>query len=380
MLNTLSSLFSESDPSRRIGRLQTQIATLKRRQPERIKVRQVYVKTLLDMSDSLRKQGHKLRDDHNLSIVQRHSSGWNELPRQTKHQFEREAEVLRQQRTQDIQDSISHLQARVALEKRWSADESGGLGQPTLVSSCRLSRSAIKSFDDMFRSKAFSPSEVAAMREQALWHAAPPEKRFQEMFRQFDGLVSQRPPYPPWMPLVCRNRDRFADCIFRVSCGGTTYLLKLLYATQQPLNIVFCKAVEESVALPGGLGLLGVGLDVAAASAWDHTFLTEPLPIISMDDLLSLEEHTVEVLCGLVHIGGLAAASHNEWMPLQRFLDEHPDIEQQRARKAGAEKAVKYRRLVADQLKDHPWLVSIMDTEEGFVQLASLRLAHQLLG
>ena len=79
-------------------------------------------------------------------IIKAHASKWVALSCREKAAYERKAEEVRELRHKELQESIDEVRAKMVLQRRRMAEQSG-LTQPMLMSSARLSAAQQKEFD-----------------------------------------------------------------------------------------------------------------------------------------------------------------------------------------------------------------------------------------
>jgi hypothetical protein len=173
----------------------------------------------------------------------------------------------------DIEENKKKVQNDLELlqQRQKEAETLDGL-PPLRMSSCRWGPAQVRQFDEVFNGDQFSASKVAELRRQMRVEIGPPDlevRNFLAGLRLHDNPA--KPARPPWLGLVCKQRQLFAQCNFKFVGGpGEEVYARPTFIRQSPFVVGFVR-LEMAVVRLGGQG---ADNDCRAAllADWNHVF------------------------------------------------------------------------------------------------------------
>lgn len=349
-------LFAIPADERTLGALFARLRRLEAMQPQKITAKAAFVGDLLDLA-----AGGIIAEKHDTSTrgkrtVAKHGRLWQALRPEQKRVYEGKAAVRRAARIEEIDDNIAHVRQEIRERIRTADDESAARDVSCRFSSCRLSDSEKRAFDDLWGHPAFTLNRLADIKQimkQPLWPLTEIE---QAALSDADQLaVPQAPPVPAWVKGLARHRDNLRRCLVRVRDGECTRHFKFLFGVLWPSAFV---AFLDLAAEVDHEALAALALHCGGSDDWEHAFWFAPGAFCYADswgeDLpLDPEIHVMEdsAFSSTTRLG-----SDADWVPWGEFEMRFPVRAARGPRDSRAGAPDRPSRGV---LADEPWLQDI---------------------
>ncbi|CAK0853676.1 unnamed protein product [Prorocentrum cordatum] len=332
MVSTFQTLVGESKMEQALCRLNFRLECWRKKQPNRITPRQAYISCVMRQARQERRLRITVRKDFTKDVIRNHGRAWKALSMRQKLSFVGEARVLRDERQEHIQNTISLiLGKRRQLMEKMEKDRAPG-AHGLRMRSCALTQAMKAEFEALYAADSWTQSSVDAAREACSEPVGPPSpadvRTLDLMELESEGGVGRG--QPPWLGWVCHHRDFFRTCCFRWVADGSTSVWKFSYATQSPLQVCAVKCAElacpEPTLLPSDQG-------AAELDVWEHNFTVDWSTWGYSDEGLFPIAGKVEVLGDVIagrdsHLGSDAA-----WVDLEELRAAMPEGPKANARK-----------------------------------------------
>jgi hypothetical protein len=217
MMGAMVPLLTRTQADKTLEKLQAELASLDRRNPNYIQGRQMYIKDLVLLSTRLKSQGRSIAPRVHHTIVKRSGASWEAHEPAFKKQFEDRAANLRDARWHELTLDKHHVRDRIILERQRAASVQPVLGGPLQMSSCKFTDVQVSAFDELFESGAFAGVALEELRAKAKQQTMLPTDVLLGALASCADPVRSQPAKPLWLSPICNNRDAFADSMFRFS-------------------------------------------------------------------------------------------------------------------------------------------------------------------
>ena len=151
-----------------------------------------------------------------------------------KQRFDNRAQQAREQKERENAEKCAVLQAEAdKLRIRISAVH--GPDTPLMMRSCKLSETDHVELDSLMVEDRFCKAAIDKDVAQGAKHVDRPHRAIEECLQAVQ--LPPEPAKPPalhWLPLVCQQREWFADAVFRVDEPGRPMYWKFVFATKTP--------------------------------------------------------------------------------------------------------------------------------------------------
>jgi hypothetical protein len=232
--------------AQQIRRSRAKLVRLRKKMPQKIGARQVYMGRLLKLA-------HEKLDRATFvgrvrgQIVRTHSSVWSSKSREDKREFQRMVPVVREEKLArqraDIEEEVHRLTELVEKER----DQ--GSGQRSLrISDCKLSDAEKVEFDHMCSSSTWSGDHVAKLRQDAARPVLSPPAEELAILASMDWGGAEALDQPDFIGWMCEHREFFCRCVlkFRTTCRDEFFLF--VFAQQNPRLI--CLVELQPIEVP----------------------------------------------------------------------------------------------------------------------------------
>jgi len=217
-------LFSHSIHERKMVRAEKALQKARRKNPNKIGAKQVYVKELLDCAAQKKKDKGKKYVNCNKRVIKTHGKYFTALSAERLRRYRTASVKLRDERQKETFDKIVKLElqrqeALEAWEKEKAANKSAGR-----MSLCRLTHLERQEFDDMWTSPLFSQKEVQmkkAERPTVVEKPDPVETNLLKSQPIYPGVKHTFKPW--WVRKVVYNRMDTRHTIMRFTGNDGTY-------------------------------------------------------------------------------------------------------------------------------------------------------------
>ena len=121
MLRQFLPLLAPPPETHDVMRPQSKTDRLRRKRPQKINARHMYIGALLKMSSEVKRGGRHVLADISSRIVRKHGSLWKAMPAENKRLYPMVAEQERFVKKQQIDDELQELRANLRLRRQRAA-------------------------------------------------------------------------------------------------------------------------------------------------------------------------------------------------------------------------------------------------------------------
>lgn len=358
MIHQCRHMFHQPMEEREIARADQKAVALRKKMPQKIHAKQVFLRELMAGAKKQLLPGTKMSSELRQDIMRRHSELFKDLDPEAQHALELSAASHTAATKRCVTADLEHVKDHMALHRARLTQESLQRGLTNRVAEHRLPQASLLALARMLKSDDFLPGEVRLLRQRAL---EAPEAPSDEQLAAFAACHVPRQALAvpavqiEWLRHACLRRDDYVGCA--LFAGGPTvgsegYLF--LYATQKPYEAMFLHIWlhQRHIAIAPTLADL---LDSSACSVYQFNYrYAEPryfwhseLPFDDLDGMFVLEDLRFDPS------GHLCSDSRPvPWREFTRRLPvltrpSNPD-QPKRRRRSKAERA--------DLMGKHPWL------------------------
>lgn len=356
MLLMARPLMSETPDDKKLRALEAKVAALGRRRFSRCTGRQVYFRDLVLTARRLAVDGRRVRKTIGKTFMRTHGANWRAMAPARRQAYERRAALLRDERCKAVAEQRAKLlehceQLRRRVERSRSNDA------PLRVRCARLSPAEVQEFDSQFHSgpvsKATVDAQLAAGPRQV---RRPPASVERALAQVVLPPVAAGPARPPWLALVCCNRDWFSDAAIRITDGSTHSYWKFVFALQRPYLVCLLKLQPDD----GRAGAM-VRQDPFLEPVWDHKFMVDGLHFVYTDDHPFASTAGFAACPGLRCVGRGTWVGDGKWQTFEDLKDLFPPVREQPADE-NAEAQTTDGVRAPGSFDDSPWLAHFLDT------------------
>lgn len=332
LIASIRCLVEFSPGQKKILAIEKQIGNLMKKRPQYHTGRQFYFQQLRCLASSWARDGrHSMTTGVSKALMKNHGASWASMAPHHRRDFEAKAAAARLKTQGDIEEKKKQLEADLMLlSQRLSAEDEQRSGQPLRMSSARWGAAEIRQIQDLFDGSLFASQKVAELREKARRPIQPPKSNVQ---RGLMALGAPRPlpaqPRPPWLGLVCRQRQFFSDCIFRFQASlDEIVFARPTFIRQNPYIVGFVKLVPEDELMMRDWQQNEFR---ALRSQWNHVFGIDVESYCFSDQGGFDPEWSVSFLAGSVGRSSLYFVADSEWTDIDDIrsllLDEKAELE-----------------------------------------------------
>lgn len=284
-------LFMLPTEAARLAREEHRFKRLRRRRPERITGRHIYLGELMTKAKDLA-AGRQMTTCLRLTIMEKHAEAYKELSVDRRQYYEalasKKAKADRDALNEEVE--LSMVSRDLAEKRRRIASDAEGLQHR--LDNCRFTKPVLDSLALSFSLQAsYSPSMVRTLREAALRPPEVPSASVQHAVSAYevdDGVPL--PTMPSWCKQVCRFRDLFAHAAIVVITDSSVSYHMFLFALQNPLTASFLVLHEVPVV---GVHFSGSSFESTRKQMDDYC---ERMFTVEWSDIV--EGHLIEVPAG----------------------------------------------------------------------------------
>jgi hypothetical protein len=354
-LHAVRPMFLEPQEVREQRQLWKRIEKLQGKRPSRITGRHVFCKAAMDVATStscsdksglwlLRKQ-----------VMANHAQEYEALDADTKRYYERQAQKLKDERSDEILDDISMLKSLDSLREMRDAFRASER-QPYRIDSCRIDARGQERVQAMCAELRFSIKAVEGLRQASMSAPAPPSVGFKLEVSAVPAYVKPAAAHHSWVNEVCRQREHFHQCGIVIHRGPLEEdeHFAFSFALQNPivLGLTVLKRRPRELRRPAG------DVDDAYAASWAFDFdLLVRQCKFSTRDLEGIAEDRVRVLKPIVFLSDGRVVSDAVARPLRDVLKELPLAPRGTSSAADGIRQANPARSQAELVAEHPWLI-----------------------
>lgn len=274
LIASVRSLLLQSPVEKLRLRAEQQLERLRRKRPQCFTGRQFYFQQLRCLAGHIAREGRQLAPDVSQQLMRSHGSSWASLSVEQRLSMEAKAATARLQMEADIEANRQKVQAELQLLQRRQEEESSAHhGLPVLrMSSARWGQAECRQLDELFHSSNCVQSKVVELRREVHAEIGQPSQEIRDFLSGLPTVLGLGcSSVPPWLGLVCRRREFFAQCVFRFM--------------EDPAEVVYCRPtfIRKNPFVVGFVQLHKVSGDTrsesvrgescnAVLSEWNHVF------------------------------------------------------------------------------------------------------------
>jgi hypothetical protein len=222
--------------------LQGRIERLRRKNPNKINARHLYVTDLVQTSEESRVARADPGRPMVKAIFKHHGRLWLKMRRIDKANYENRLEAAREAKKELINDKVCALQATInACDEKKRKRENDG-GGPVTAGRCKLTDQQKDDLNDFAADPAWTLQRVQQLRDEAVAPVGPPSLAHQEVLTRMK--VDEAQPdiaVPDWLAVASNNREFFQKTVWRFLGGGEVLTCKFVFALQKPQMVSMCK-------------------------------------------------------------------------------------------------------------------------------------------
>ena len=306
---TAKVLFTKSPQHMRIEREKMKLQILRRKRPQCLTGRQMFVSGLIGEAKMQLASGARLNLQKTArSVIKRHGPRWRKLGPSDKQRFELLAGDRRQEVEDELVLKIEEKRATIRNMQQQIKDHEAQGGSCLLMDRCRKSDTEIARFDLLYEAEQWTHEGTAVLREDISIALGPPKRAVMATLSLMDVWEPRRGrrQAPAWVPWACHNREYFNKAVIRATRpDGEVQCIKFVFALQSPaLARGRFLTMDEDVAHWLDLDA-GDELDL---NIWDHTFRYAGGGFIFSDEEYWPAEEQIEVMPDVVHRDGALCA------------------------------------------------------------------------
>ncbi|CAK0827359.1 unnamed protein product, partial [Prorocentrum cordatum] len=208
--------------------------------------RQAYVQDLSRVSATMKHMGCGVAPDAQQRIVQKHGEKWSEMSKNRRENCERQSFKRQQEKVDAINEERDKL--LIDLNKvREKTRQKLDARAPFRVGSCRLSDAQKESLDALYADARYTHEYVSSRISDAEKDLGEPTQRELSVFRMVEEEPKARPPHPPWVATVCRNKDFFKHCSLRWPGEHEARVEKFIFSMENPFIVGLLRLQEIDV-------------------------------------------------------------------------------------------------------------------------------------
>lgn len=345
-------LVNEAPEAVRVAKLCDIVQRLGLRRPEKVTGRHIFCGDL--MSAARQSNGHaKLSRDAMAEIMRSHGQLFRNLPMSQRMQYEKRAREKVLQDRAAVTGMLIHTRTHICLQEARARDESQDQGLQHRLVNCRLSDVDMSECALLYMSDAFSWTQVQRLRQQAMSPPEVPSAAEQAKVLQYDvdeGEAVGECPF--WSRQVCKYRDAFYDCGFRITIDGSASFYAFCFALQSPMCLMLQPLRPAAKPAPSFAASAHEELS-RMDSYFEHSFVVDGFKFVDSVCIHVGAEPDIAVLPELSFHGD-GMCSHADFISLDDFLAPllvGVDLE--------APKRVKQEsvgKVDGSLLQKHPWL------------------------
>jgi hypothetical protein len=172
MLLQIRPMLQQTPEERRLELALRSYRVCSKKQIARITGRQLLVRDLNEQAARWREAGRLVPANAHKLILKTHGGAWSSMSLVQKADFDRRAELAREQAAQQLHAKKMELCSRIASLQQQCDHGSAGCDKPMRLSSSRLSSSELVELNSMFESSRFAASHVEEWRrrDEAIFH------------------------------------------------------------------------------------------------------------------------------------------------------------------------------------------------------------------
>lgn len=288
LLTAARPLFNVSEEDRRDARKRRRLDTLRRRKPERMTGRHMFLGDLVRAAQAA--SGRRLRRDEMNSLMRQHGQRYQALPQMRRLEYERIAKQRANKDRELVDSEVCHALADMALHRQRSRAAFEDEGVQSRLASCRFDDERMSAMALAFDCGDFSA--VCEVRDGAIGPPIAPSAAEQASLGEFIVEEPSQEFCPDWCKRICRHRDNFSNCIVIVEHDQVYEYYYFNFAVLRPMVASFSPVREISVSEPSMPAMATVGEKTAllircslstsrssgATSFWDMKSAPKPVP------------------------------------------------------------------------------------------------------
>jgi len=321
LLHTMRYLLPASSPEEKTQqRLSHQLCKLKKRSPQKVNARHIFVKDLFGMLAKRKKElGAAGLKEARAKVWALHGGRWSMAPLEHRLEFEQAASTYRSDLEDELSQSQTELEEKLRLSKQRQAENAGDEQPPLKLDSCRLSESDFNTYQALMSGGMFDKASVQVLRAKVAEAPAPMATATMTALRSYTLQLGPAHRKQSWLSAVARNRGFFSHCIFVFDTVHGREFFLFVYALQSPVEATFCRIAQVS----DTMDVVDLRSDdwqqlAAAANAW--TFAADWGAITSWHQLPDVAEDKVSILRESRFLGCDQVVADTDPEPLQAIL------------------------------------------------------------
>jgi hypothetical protein len=359
-------LLARDEVVKRVGRLQMHIQLLKRKVPNRLSGKCLFLRDVFsqwkDLSGSV-----VVPSEIRVGILASHGGEYFDLPSAVRRAYEERAASERLETIADLCDDVLHMETEIDLLRERALAEPC-VSTPWVLSACTFTEEEKAHFDSLYRGGSFSNKKVRELREVCATAPEIPDVFCRLALSRIELPTAPAPPLPPWLGEVCAQREHFARTAL-VWQGETDdaepefFFFCFAYQNPRLLSLMSLsrEAFASSLASDGGYGVQGLD------AHWDYAFRVQCAFLYSSDNLSHWLEDRLGVLESIVFLEGRRCVSHASIQGLRTFLDKLPPPKRNVG--AGGSRGVHGGAAPRSKLvADNPWTLAYIDEGLQFLK------------
>jgi hypothetical protein len=322
MLSTTWRMFPKTSLlEKRRARLGLKRCKLKRKQPNKISGRHMYVKELFGLC--IARRGKFNSRSGVRKLMKGHGACWKLRPFQERQQWHLKARIMAASRraalckeTADINATMVTLDADIMAKA--TADK------PMLMSESVFEEKHLQLMVDLCAGDDLTETRIEVLRAKALDCPPPAEPCYRQRLDNAGGIGEPQHDIPEWAASIIARRDAFRDCGIVVVHNGERLYFKILYAIQQPryLALARLQVAQHYHTMPRVTlaNWLSLHMDVTR-----HSFTCNFADHYSHGDVPPVSSASVLVMPDLEHLGGTTVISRQSSIPLIQYVALAPE-------------------------------------------------------
>lgn len=303
----MRSQLSCSASALRVGALEGRIAATKKRCPQRVNGKCIYLREAFKTWKELN-CGKAMSTEVRQEIVRKAGLHYAALAPAVREGYEHRARSEGSQRASELRDLVHDLEVQIDLERGRDQQHDRDCN-PWTASACAFSDVEKSAFVDFCASHSMSYREAAALRDK-VQDAPGADPALKLAFQHFPVEGPPRLVPAPWVGMVADRREHFARTVFIVDEGtdiaNSFYMFGFAY--QSPRTIAWVKLERCSSGLRGGDDEFI--FSAAADEFWDYNFSVMWTYAFSFDGACEWDLDDIKILTDLVHLKSGQCATH----------------------------------------------------------------------
>lgn len=357
-------LVTDTTEDRELKKAQKAMDKLKRKVPQKVSGRHLFLRDLVLEAKAGLQGGEKLPHSTRMALVSKHTGVFQRLSPAAQSVYNEAAHRHAAVAAQQVADEMVRMETSEALRQAKVSAEAVAGALATRLSSHRWVDEDFARLEELWESNDFSGAALAALREKSLVPPGPPTFAAQALLEGVPKVfvpATALPPIAPWARAVCRNRDEFKNAALVFESGGKRTFFYFVLASKNPEFIMLAELQQLTPWTPNVQGKSLSQLFLARALFTKFKFRAVPGKFVLDRGLSTTADTRIMVLQHLLWLRRGCMGSDADLVDLATIAVDTPRRPSAKAKSRSSKASAVDPALLAR----HPWPQGHFDNQQA---------------